>query len=70
MAILARFGALAALGLIFSVSSPLDGNAAMGLRCSDWLNARAWMRYDPATNDYVAANPGNARPVPKDVEER
>jgi hypothetical protein len=70
MAILARLIAVATLGSIFSVSAPLGGNAAMGLRCSDWLNARAWMRYDPATNQYVAANPENARPVPKDVDEK
>jgi hypothetical protein len=66
----ARIAILALLSTVFLLSFPLAGNAAMGLRCSDWLNARAWVRYDPRTNQYVQANPKNARPVPKDVDDK
>lgn len=48
----------------------LISHAAMGLRCSDWLNAYAHMRYDAQTNKYVPANPPGTRPVPKDIDDK
>ena len=42
--------------------------AAMGLKCSDWLNARAHTRYDEVTKRFVAVNPVGAPPVTADVD--
>ena len=45
-----------------------EAQAAMGLRCSDWLNARAHMRYDERTKRYVEVNPPGAPPVSDEVD--
>src|SRR4051812_43340943 len=66
----ARIGVVALLGVILSCLLTQGGHAAVGLRCSDWLNARSYTRYDPTTKRYVEAKPKNARPVPKEVEEK
>jgi hypothetical protein len=57
--------ALAALTL-----SARPSDAGMGLRCSEWINARKWVRYDPQTNRYIAVTPppGTAKPVPPKVD--
>jgi hypothetical protein len=66
---LVRLG-LAAVVAIALTSFPSRSDAAMGLRCSEWINARQWVRYDPRTSQYVAVNPGNAAPVSKEVDEK
>jgi hypothetical protein len=70
MANLARGIAVVVFSCAFSSALPLRGEAAIGLRCSDWLNARKWMQYDETTNQYVGARPQDARPIPKDVDEK
>jgi hypothetical protein len=57
--------AVAMLACWFGAS---EARAAMGLRCSDWLNARAHMRYDERTKRYVEANPPGAPPVSDEVD--
>ena len=42
----------------------------MGLRCSDWLNARLYYRYDQQTRRFVEVKPKNARPVSQDTDEK
>ena len=56
----------AVLSLLFSYSS----EAGMGLRCSDWLNARAYARYDERTKRHVEVKPKNARPLTKEVDDQ
>jgi hypothetical protein len=55
---------------VLSLSFSLSSEAAIGLRCSDWLNARAYVRYDERTNKFVEVKPKNARPVSKEVDEQ
>ncbi len=45
-----------------------EARAAMGLKCSDYLNARAHMSFDAQSGRYVAANPVGLPPVPSDVD--
>jgi len=45
-----------------------ETQAAMGLKCSNWLNARAHMRFDESTGRFVAANPAGAPPVSPEVD--
>ena len=66
---IARAVAVASLAFVFSTEVS-SSNAAMGLRCSDWINARSWVRFDEATQLYVPANPTNARPVTPEVDQK
>ena len=66
----ARIIVMALVSAILSFSFSCQSEAAMGLRCSDWLNSRAHVRYDERTNQYVGVTPKNARPVPKEVDEQ
>ena len=66
----ARIALMALVSAILSFSFSFQSEAAMGLRCSDWLNARAYVRYDEQTNRYVEVIPKNARPVTKEVDEQ
>lgn len=43
--------------------------AAMGLTCSDWLNARAHVRFDERTGKFVQVNPPGAPPVSQEVDQ-
>jgi hypothetical protein len=60
--------AFAVAGILLS-SAP-QSQAAMGLRCSDWLNPRAHARYDPRTQKFVPVNPPGAPPVSDDVDNK
>jgi hypothetical protein len=53
---------LAALGL------GEEAHAAMGLKCSQWLDARAYMRIDPRTGRMVDDRPRTVPPVPADID--
>jgi hypothetical protein len=65
-----RAAVTAVFAIVLSCAFVPASHAAMGLRCSDWLNARAHVRYDARTNQYIQINPKNARPVPPDVDEK
>jgi hypothetical protein len=47
---------------------PVPAQAAMGLKCSDWLKVRAGMRYDAETNTFLPV-PGAPRIRPE-VDEK
>jgi hypothetical protein len=53
---------------LFAALFPVPAQAAMGLKCSDWLKVRAGMRYNPETNTYVPV-PGAPRIRPE-VDEK
>jgi hypothetical protein len=38
---------------LFAALIPVSAQAAMGLKCSDWLKVRAGMRYNAETNTFV-----------------
>jgi hypothetical protein len=40
----------------------------MGLTCSQWLDARAYVRYDARTNQMTDARPRTVPPLSEDVE--
>ena len=40
----------------------------MGLKCSQWLDSRKYMRIDWKTNQFVDERPATASPVPADVD--
>jgi len=40
----------------------------MGLKCSQWLEARVYFRYDARTKQFVDERPRAARPVSEDVD--
>jgi hypothetical protein len=65
---LARICAVAFVAIFLCF--PSHSEAAMGLRCSDWLNARQYVSYDARSNRYVSVQPKNARPVSKDTDEK
>ena len=66
-----RIGATVLASLILSLYFSSCSEAAMGLRCSDWLNARLYVRHDPKTSRYFEVKPPrNARPVSKDTDEK
>jgi len=66
----ARIAVMALVSGILTFSFSFQSQAAMGLRCSDWLNARAYIRYDERTKRYVEVRPTNARPLTKEVDEQ
>lgn len=61
--------AILVLAAAMLAGATIEASAAMGLRCSDWLNARAHMRFDERTNRYVEINRPDLPPVPKEVDE-
>jgi hypothetical protein len=40
----------------------------MGLKCSQWLNANAYVRYDWETKKFVDERPRTVPPVPKEID--
>jgi hypothetical protein len=61
---------LAIAALITPYLSTVPAHAAMGLRCSDWLNARAHIRYDARTKKAVPVTPVGAPPVSKKTDDK
>lgn len=60
---------VAALGLFAAPCCCIsEAHAAMGLKCSDYLNARAHVSFDVRTGKMVDANPVGLPPVPSDVD--
>jgi hypothetical protein len=54
--------------LVAALSPAMEAQAAMGLKCSQWLDARAYMRVDPRTGRVVDDRPRTVRPVPQDID--
>jgi len=69
MSIRAGLIAFVATVLACCATAP-KAQAAMGLRCSDWLNARAHAHYGERTKRFIEVNPVGAPPVPKDVADK
>ncbi len=45
-----------------------EAQAAIGLKCSQWLDARAYVRFDPQTKQFLDERPRTVRPVSQDVD--
>ena len=60
-------GLLPAALLLASVTT---AKAAIGLKCSEWLEARAHVRYDSLTKQFIDTRPKSVAPVPKAVDEK
>lgn len=67
-AMLAALRGLLPPALLLATVTTAD--AAMGLKCSEWLQARAYVRYDVRTKQFIDARPKNVAPIPKGVDEK
>jgi hypothetical protein len=56
--------------VVTTLSPVVEAQAAMGLKCSQFLDARAYIRFDPRTNQFTDVRPQTVPPVSKDVDEK
>jgi hypothetical protein len=61
---------LCAAAVVVALSPVIEAQAAMGLKCSQFLDARTYIRFDPATKQFTDARPPTVPPVSQDVEEK
>jgi hypothetical protein len=54
--------------LAAALSPGVETHAAMGLKCSQWLDVRAYLRYDAQTKKFVDERPQTMPPVSEDVD--
>jgi hypothetical protein len=63
-----RIGILAFFAIVACCATSAE--AAMGLKCSQWLDARAYIRYDARTNQFRDERPRTVAPVSTEIEEK
>jgi hypothetical protein len=64
-----RIICIAALGiglLLYATQT----QAAIGLKCSEWLDARAYIRYDARTNQFIDTRPKTVAPVREEIDSK
>jgi hypothetical protein len=56
--------------VIVALSPCVEAQAEMGLKCSQFLDARAYIRFDPRTKQFTDVRPQTVPPVSADVDEK
>jgi hypothetical protein len=54
--------------MVIALMASEVAEAAIGLRCSQWLDARMYLHYDARTKRFTDGRPPTARPVSEDVD--
>jgi hypothetical protein len=56
------------IAALLTFAGVTETQAAMGLTCDQWLNARAYLRFDPQTGKIYDARPASVPPVSAEVD--
>jgi hypothetical protein len=56
--------------VVAALSASQAAEAAIGLKCSQWLDARTYLHYDARTKQITNGRPPTARPMSEDVDAR
>jgi len=58
------------VAILVAAVTPMKAKAAIGLKCSQWLESRKYFQYDARTETWRDARPSTAPPVSQEVDEK